>query len=535
MSEASAASEVAAVPAEGDGSPPGPLQPYMLSVDRLTAHPANVREDLDLTPQFVASVAESGVRIPLLVTGDDPGGYRVIEGHRRLAAALKAGLREAPCVFDSSRAGDQAGQFLDMVVANSGAYRKNLTPAEEVAALFAAHEAGATKTRIRKVTGRKGEEIKTALQAGGISAGTRAQMAGVASQLTLDQLALVAEFDGDPEAVAKILESLRHGFSVEYVAERIRQDRAEAAEHERLRDELEAAGVTITSGLPEGAAKLMSLTHDGEDLTPEAHASCPGRGAFFPSWGLLHPVHYCANPTDHGHAYRHPFMAPPAQNQDSQAPPSPLPDAQDNTPPDPDRRLVIEGNKAWTAAAEVRKRWLQQLLARRSAPAEVARFVAGQLLTMPEPLRLGLAAAHLKPLFAEMTGTDAAKAVEGCGTCQPSRLPLLMLAPLAVAYEGEMCGADASRRSTWRTDRYSPCPPADAGRYLAFLASLGYRLSVIEQAVADGVPYTGDNVADPDPAGSANSIADETRETKAEGEGARSPGDGEEGGPVEAV
>jgi ParB family chromosome partitioning protein len=51
---------------------------------------------------------------------------------------------------------------------------------------------------------------------------------------------------------------------------------------------------------------------------------------------------------------------------------------------------------------------------------------------------------------------------------------------------------DAEGRNTWRTDRYSPCPRADAGTYLTFLASLGYPLSAIEQAVADGTPWTGD-------------------------------------------
>jgi len=59
-----------------------------------------------------------------------------------------------------------------------------------------------------------------------------------------------------------------------------------------------------------------------------------------------------------------------------------------------------------------------------------------------------------------------------------------------------MSGTEASR-STWRADRYSPCPRPDAGRYLAFLASIGYQLSVIERAVADGVPYTGDTPAGP--------------------------------------
>ena len=51
---------------------------------------------------------------------------------------------------------------------------------------------------------------------------------------------------------------------------------------------------------------------------------------------------------------------------------------------------------------------------------------------------------------------------------------------------------DGEGRSTWRTDRYSPCPRQEAGRYLAFLASLGYQLSDIEQAVASGSTWAGD-------------------------------------------
>jgi hypothetical protein len=38
-----------------------------ISVSQLTAHPGNVREDLELTPEFCASIASEGVRVPLLV------------------------------------------------------------------------------------------------------------------------------------------------------------------------------------------------------------------------------------------------------------------------------------------------------------------------------------------------------------------------------------------------------------------------------------------------------------------------------------
>ena len=151
-----------------------------------------------------------------------------------------------------------------------------------------------------------------------MSAGTRAAAGDLAAQLSLDELALLAEFDGDDEAVATVLEALRRGLTVEYVAERIRQDRAEAAQHEQLVAELEAAGVTVTEGLPDGAARLAGLVHDGEDLTAEAHASCPGRGAYFQSWNLEHPVHYCAAPAEHGHTVRTFGPPPPAGGNDAE-------------------------------------------------------------------------------------------------------------------------------------------------------------------------------------------------------------------------
>ena len=70
-----------------------------------------------------------------------------------------------------------------------------------------------------------------------------------------------------------------------------------------------------------------------------------------------------------------------------------------------------------------------------------------------------------------------------------------MLAPIAVTYEYAMTQGEG--RNTWRTDnRYSPCPRTQAGEYLAFLASIGYTLTPIEQAVADGVPWTGDTPTD---------------------------------------
>jgi ParB family chromosome partitioning protein len=142
---------------------------------------------------------------------------------------------------------------------------------------------------------------------------------------------------------------------------------------------------------------------------------------------------------------------------------------------------------------------------------------------MPDPLRSGLAASHSRPLFSEITGKTADAWEEACGTIAAGRLPLLMLAPIAAAYEQAM--TEGEGKNTWRADRYSPCPRKEAGHYFAFLASVGYQLSDIEQAVTGGVPYTGETP-------SGNSLPEAADDESA---GAGFGADTIRNGPTEAV
>jgi ParB family chromosome partitioning protein len=479
-----------------------------IPVSLLTAHPGNVRRDLDLSPDFLASIEANGVLVPLRITSGADGAFRVIDGHRRLAAAVQTGLTESPADLASDRADDEPGQFLDMW--NAHRHRNPLTPIEEADALFAAREAGATKARIRKSTGLKPPEINAALTAARLCDDTRATVEAMPHELSLEDLAVIAEFEGEPDAIAKLLDTARWGGSLEHQAERLRQQRAEQAEHERLCRELEAAGISVTPALPSAGQLLTALRHDGEDLTAESHVGCPGRGAFFRSYDPATPVHYCADPAAYGHTFRHADLEISGNAVGAADTHDPAGEG-DGGPPDAARRLVIQGNKAWKAAAQVRKRWLAtNLFPRRTVPRQAAQFVTRQLLTMPDPLRSGLATAHSRALFTEITGQPADKWEEASDTAAAARLPLLMLAPIVTAYEQAM--TEGEGKNTWRPDRYSPCPRNEAGRYLAFLASLGYQLSDIEQAVGDCVPYVGETPpvnsltgsSDGDPARHAN-------------------------------
>jgi hypothetical protein len=174
-----------------------------LAVSVLSYHPGNVRGDLRLDEAFLASIAENGVLVPLRITPapenaatdndgaasdteNGPPHFIVIDGHRRLAAAIKADLAEVPVDLAPDRASDSAAQYLDMFTTNQ--HHLRLTPLEEADALFAASREGASKTKIRKTTAVSKDTLDNALKAGRLSAGTRTKTAAC-YEMNLEQYA----------------------------------------------------------------------------------------------------------------------------------------------------------------------------------------------------------------------------------------------------------------------------------------------------------------------------------------------------------
>lgn len=78
-----------------------------LPVEQLYPHPDNPRRELGDLTELSDSIKANGIYQNLTVVPrhiDDKGekmgsGYTVIIGHRRLAAAKQAGLKEVPCVI----------------------------------------------------------------------------------------------------------------------------------------------------------------------------------------------------------------------------------------------------------------------------------------------------------------------------------------------------------------------------------------------------------------------------------------------------
>lgn len=477
----------------------------------LTPNPDNVRASVTFSEEEAAGVREVGILVPLLVRRMPDGALVIRDGARRHALALDAKLPSVPCVITDVDAGDRPRAFVDMYV--TAAHRADLSELEQAAALFGAVQGGASQAQVAKLTGAGRKKVKAAVAVGRMSPQARAAAEKAAYAWTLDEYAALAEFDEEPEAVERITEAAGRG-NFEYAVTRERQARAERQAREAVRAEYAQRGITVLDQAPAGYVRLSHLRHGEEPLSAESH-QCPHAIVVFEPHVFDNEVkvfHACASPTAAGHDYRHTQLAAttaPEANDESQTPrraetvsdATAASPAQESAPSVRDtaaRRRVIEGNKDYRAATEVRRRFLADLLARRTAPKPLAAFCARTLLTVPEPVRKWMGN-YARPMLAELLEienvTDAVDRLTA--TASGSRMTLLNFAPLAAAYEHAM-----SEAKIWRQpeefDAYERDQHAAARRHaamwLAFLQEIGYAPAPVECAIAEDAPYRAPDV-----------------------------------------
>lgn len=87
-------------------------------------HPFKVLDD-ELMEQTVESIRQIGVVSPLIVRPDPEGGFEILSGHRRLHAALLAGLETVPVIVKEM---DDDAAIIFMV--DSNLQRENILPSE---------------------------------------------------------------------------------------------------------------------------------------------------------------------------------------------------------------------------------------------------------------------------------------------------------------------------------------------------------------------------------------------------------------------
>lgn len=424
---------------------------------------ANVRSNTKVTKEFVASVKQHGVLVPITAQEAEDG-LRVVDGQRRTLAAVEAGVQAVP-VFVVAPLEDSA-RIVDQVVVNE--HRAGLDDVEQVLAMKELEQLGVSAAAIAKRTGSARKLVDGALA---VSASATATEAMRDQQLSFSAAIAVAEFDDDPEAQARVLRA--NGSS--YVVEQERSARARA----KLTAELEAQGVTVidppsydavdavpVSSLYTGAKLLTtvaSLPH--EELLKRAGDGLRAYVVFGYSAGERVPeVQYAIA----GWRERGLFVD---SWREKQVPTSDL-SPEEQAAKKEQRRQDRERTKAWDVATGVRVAWLQELLQKRGKPAP-----GWELLSARQSLDESYGN---YPWPMVLTLLQAAKSDGGLGKYDvvkyldehPTRAPQVALA-LAL---GSIEGARDFDRKGWQLEkRVKP--------YLELLASWGYELSDVEREV----------------------------------------------------
>lgn len=289
--------------------------PYLLNLDpgALLAHPRNVRQDLGDLSDLKATIAGQGVLQALTVIPDG-GGYRIVFGHRRAAAAVEViddgdwpapMSQTVPCLVRPDLASMDADQLVGML--NENDKRLALTNAERAAGYAQLELFGLDALEIARRTGNGVPYVRSSLRLHRL--GEEAAAATNRGDLTFDDIASLEEFDDDPEAMDRILKSARNSWGVKHRINEERRTRDQKATLARLTEELAAGGVKVIAP-PKGwpyecrEARVADLrTSDGESVDLDEVKATEGFAAFVESQhnGQSTAVYVCLDPDAHGY------------------------------------------------------------------------------------------------------------------------------------------------------------------------------------------------------------------------------------------
>jgi len=244
----------------------------------------NVRRQLGDVDELAASIKTAGLLEPLVVTPRAGGGYLVVCGARRLAAAAKAGLEQLPATV---REFSEAERVEAMTIENL--QRENLTVLEEAAAYRRlTDELGLSQRELAKRVGRTQGHVSKRLALLELPDLVRAQVDS--GGITLEEAQEFGKLSSSPRHVKLALQRMKEGWhvsgAVRHALVQLEHDQAVEKATARLKRE----GVRILSlvkhklygtyGPPTGAVAIKKGGGwDALNLDPAKHAKEPCHAA----------------------------------------------------------------------------------------------------------------------------------------------------------------------------------------------------------------------------------------------------------------
>jgi len=173
-----------------------------LNVADIFPHKDNPRKELGDLTELADSIRENGIMQNLTVVPDTEfdGGYTVIIGHRRLAAAKLAGLTEVPCVIAEMSPQEQVATML-----LENIQRSDLTVYEQAQGFQMMMDFGVSVEDISKQTGFSKTTVRRRLKMAELDQGVLKEVS--ARQISLDDFDRLAQIE-DLEKRNKVLEQI---------------------------------------------------------------------------------------------------------------------------------------------------------------------------------------------------------------------------------------------------------------------------------------------------------------------------------------
>jgi ParB family chromosome partitioning protein len=393
----------------------------------------NIRQE-NATPDraLVRDYKNNGVEDPIKAYRDEAGDLIVVDGQLRTLGAIEAGIDNVPVWVQPPPAADDKAATISRISKQFrlNRHRRATTRKDEFQAFEQLELLGMSPTAIGRELSVRRRDVTASLRVGRSEVATKA---GDEHDLTLDQLAVIAEFeaDGDLDAAQLLIDTaVERPNNFAALAQRRRNDRIEA---ERLRKSVEActeqltdAGIVIFDeslvpwhGMARSLDRLRPSVADEPDteLALEAHAGCPGHGAwidFDPDENgqeVAVPLYGCSDFRAHGHALievpvghmDYDGIATTRYNSDASedglaAAESALAQAQarelERRKASIQRKWVINNNKDADAALPARQEWLASVARRASLPKGTRRWLAYRTLDGSHTLRKAMERGH---------------------------------------------------------------------------------------------------------------------------------------------
>lgn len=254
----------------------------------------NPRSDLALDKDgLVDSVREHGVLLPIRAVRTGMGRLVVQDGHRRVAAALEAGLFEVPVfVHPVEPESDDAVFLAEQVAANMA--RLELSVVDQARAVEQLSLFDWAPERIAKATGLRPERVQALSRVGREESGLEALSAQIPLDCVLRVLksedqGVIAPGDADRVLSDVAQQALRWSdFDYDWA---INQALAEGARAKVIADkmqELESEGLQVlpaNTGLNEKSLSFLGLDE-------QEHLSCPGHAVYVSVSCLEFPLAY---------------------------------------------------------------------------------------------------------------------------------------------------------------------------------------------------------------------------------------------------